>query len=98
MSVNEKHMAAARDLFEDPHFRPFRNDHCIREVARELAAAEREGMKRAAGVANEVAEHLIELGNDLKDSGDDQGYRLAINEARIATCIVNTILSQASEP
>ena len=46
--IPESVMKEARDLFEDPHFRPFRSDNCIREVAKALLARDR----RAAEIAD----------------------------------------------
>lgn len=45
--IPESVMKEARDLFEDPHFRPFRSDNCIREVAKALLARD----QRAAEIA-----------------------------------------------
>lgn len=107
MIANEKHRAdAARvflDIMRDAPCEGIDGEACWSAkvsgeiIAAALANAEREGMKRAAEIARGCASHLQELALDLKQSGDDLGARLATNEARVASGIAGTILSEAGE-
>jgi len=77
----------ARDLFEDPHFRPFRSDDCIREVAKALLARD----QRAAEIARNAGKfHLdaAKMGLSISPSPI-----IAKDRARIAQQIAASILS-----
>jgi hypothetical protein len=96
---SEKHLETARDIFEDPFFRPFRNDHCITEVARALSEVaeqyERKGMKRAAEVCEVRAAQW-----DANVDGRIPAFLSSYRQRRMADearTIQRLILSEAGE-
>lgn len=76
--IPESVMKEAQDLFEDPHFRPFRSDNCIREVAKALLARD----QRAA----EIARHV-------PTPADVQDPMLRLGYISASQAIANAILS-----
>lgn len=72
MTVSEKHIAAAIDLVDSEMFKGLmavdRIGKCAEMVAEALAAAEREGMRRAAEICDEIGDRedvlAISAGSD----------------------------------